>query len=161
MDWCDENWEEMEPAVEAKLAACLILENHSCQATKDALRATNNRCQQTAWCCGSDHWLKPSQRFQAEANSGNTGSMYGASNKVQARWPPRASHWRPSQAIRQKEAAGAVDRALPWALLRAEHHDLCSAGHYQPAACLRQSGQGTYSRGAQQGHRLSCYRQSP
>jgi hypothetical protein len=47
-DWFDENLEEMEPAEEAKRAAYLAHVNNPCPASKTALRAARNQCQQIA-----------------------------------------------------------------------------------------------------------------
>lgn len=72
----EENWEEVEPAVEFKLAAHLAYEINPCQAITNALRAARNKYQQTARRCANDHCLKLSQRIQADADQGNKGGMH-------------------------------------------------------------------------------------
>lgn len=75
-DWFEDNWQEMEPVVEAKRKARLAYTNNPCHATHDALRAARSKCQQTARRCANDYWTRLSKRIQLAADTGNTGSMY-------------------------------------------------------------------------------------
>ena len=69
------NWEEIELVVEAKRAARPTHKNNLCQATRDALRVAQSKCQETAQRCANDYWLKLSLRIQVDADYGNTGGM--------------------------------------------------------------------------------------
>jgi hypothetical protein len=88
-DWFDENLEEMEPAEEAERAEYLAHVNNPCPASKNALRAARNQCQQIARRCANNYWLQLSQRIQADADHDNTGGMYAGIK--QAHLPPRVS----------------------------------------------------------------------